>query len=515
MAIFENFPYTNVHELNLDYILKELKKITEEWKQVSTNVEATAHTSQTPTAEVTGNLRTKLVFDFGIPKGDTGPRGLPGPQGPAGTGLYILDTYATLEELQQAHPTGLKGDAYLVGSDNNFTLYIWSTGSNQWVPGGPITSPNPSSTLPLMDGEATQGVLNTYSRGDHVHPSDSSKMSLVSNAVSNHILTTNSNGQAVDSGKLLSQVTNLDLSSVLFFGDSFTEGFGLDNPDTENWATRTATLLRLSKYQRYYCGGAGFVKVSSSHNMNFEQYWDSIKADLNDDITTIFIMGGINDKSYTSNQIVTAINSFNNKIREKFSFNQTKIIYMFNPLPQVCLKDVVTGCYLGAKNVNWVPYDSWYWQTFATSFFQDDYTHPNYSGARDIARKVFTAVRGGDVTNNQTLVINDSLSLVADNRNVIMYVNFTTSTTSRFETIGQLPDFLSLHWNNPSKKGPTRMYLEMCNIADDGRNFGYIKMGANIANVYLMKMQQLGASGWSSGRCLFSNTYDLLELLGG
>ena len=35
MALFENFPYTNLHELNLDWLIKELNKLKDEedfWK---------------------------------------------------------------------------------------------------------------------------------------------------------------------------------------------------------------------------------------------------------------------------------------------------------------------------------------------------------------------------------------------------------------------------------------------------------------------------------------------------
>lgn len=38
----------------------------------------------------------------------------------------------------------------------------------------------PSSTLPLMDGEASVGEENAYARGDHRHPSDTSKQDVIS-----------------------------------------------------------------------------------------------------------------------------------------------------------------------------------------------------------------------------------------------------------------------------------------------------------------------------------------------
>ena len=38
MALFENFPYTNLHELNLDWLINEIKKL-EESSVISVNGE--------------------------------------------------------------------------------------------------------------------------------------------------------------------------------------------------------------------------------------------------------------------------------------------------------------------------------------------------------------------------------------------------------------------------------------------------------------------------------------------
>jgi len=40
--------------------------------------------------------------------------------------------------------------------------------------------PAPSSTTPAMDGTATVGILTTYARGDHIHPTDTSRAPLAS-----------------------------------------------------------------------------------------------------------------------------------------------------------------------------------------------------------------------------------------------------------------------------------------------------------------------------------------------
>ena len=181
MPLFENFPYTNFHEMNLDWILQELKKLVDEWDSFGGNVSASAHVSASPEVNVSGDLKDGLSFDFGLvqgPRGLTGPEGPEGPEGPSGTGLEILDEYATLSDLQTAHPTGNAGDMYLVGTGGSYTLYLWSTDQSAWVDGGALSSPAPYTSSPAMDGTASAGSSSNYSRGDHVHPSDTSKLDI-------------------------------------------------------------------------------------------------------------------------------------------------------------------------------------------------------------------------------------------------------------------------------------------------------------------------------------------------
>lgn len=71
-------------------------------------------------------------------KGDTGPQGVQGPRGPQGdTGapLSIKGSFPTLDELQEQHPVGQLGDAYLVGTH----LYSWN--GSAWQDVGDIKGP--------------------------------------------------------------------------------------------------------------------------------------------------------------------------------------------------------------------------------------------------------------------------------------------------------------------------------------------------------------------------------------
>lgn len=50
-----------------------------------------------------------------------------------------------------------------------------ATGNNGETVNGSVVTADPSNTSPSMDGTASPGSSDTYSRGDHVHPSDTSK----------------------------------------------------------------------------------------------------------------------------------------------------------------------------------------------------------------------------------------------------------------------------------------------------------------------------------------------------
>ena len=51
-----------------------------------------------------------------------------GNKGSDGTGVTILGSYDSEEELKQAHPTGNPGDAYMIAGD----LYVWDVANSQW-----------------------------------------------------------------------------------------------------------------------------------------------------------------------------------------------------------------------------------------------------------------------------------------------------------------------------------------------------------------------------------------------
>lgn len=219
--MFDKYPYANFHEMNLDWIIKEMEDLIDAWDSYGTAVTAEAHTASSPEVTVTGDLKKGLNFDFGLvqgPRGYTGPMGPQGAKGDHGEGLQILDVYPTLNDLQTAHPTGEPGDAYLVGSGSSYVLYIWSDTSSAWVEGGSLTTPSPANTDPLMDGTASIGSSIRYARADHVHPSDTSKVNTSDYETDQQYIDQRFSGVSSDIGTINNSIT--DLSSNVSTLDS-------------------------------------------------------------------------------------------------------------------------------------------------------------------------------------------------------------------------------------------------------------------------------------------------------
>ena len=95
-------------------------------------------------------------------KGDTGLPGPTGPQGPAGTGVNILGSYDTLEELKAAHPTGNVGDAYMIKTN----MYIWSETISDWTNVGNIQGPQGEKGV---DGKSSTITVGTTTIGEEAN----------------------------------------------------------------------------------------------------------------------------------------------------------------------------------------------------------------------------------------------------------------------------------------------------------------------------------------------------------
>lgn len=200
MAIFNKYPYTSFQEMNLDWILQELKDLTDQWEAFEHQYEGiTASASTVPygagaSVIVTGGAGVPFNFDFQIPAGkdlklvstvvkygtsaDTNTQPLTWynniPVVPQGEYLWTR-TILTFNDGSQSTfysvaRSGLDGLGSVVTVNN-----ISPDGNgNVSVP-----IPVPSNNTPLMDTPlGSEGVSADYSRADHQHISDTTKLDI-------------------------------------------------------------------------------------------------------------------------------------------------------------------------------------------------------------------------------------------------------------------------------------------------------------------------------------------------
>lgn len=129
--------------------LEEMKRVTEETEAAADYIRnATFSATETATPSVgTSTVDGHIHITFGLVRGEKGDAGPEGPQGPAGSdgadgrSFNVLGLYATIEELNAAHPTGSAGDAWAIGTSEENIIYIWDTDAAAWVAIGDLQGP--------------------------------------------------------------------------------------------------------------------------------------------------------------------------------------------------------------------------------------------------------------------------------------------------------------------------------------------------------------------------------------
>jgi hypothetical protein len=137
----------------------------------------------------------------GLPGGTgaVGPQGLPGPAGPEGPQGVPGDPggLGPPGATGAAGPQGPQGPAGPIGPTGPVPEaptdgQQYARQSSGWSPvagGG-----TPSTTPPLMDGAAAVGTATTYARGDHRHPSDTSRLALTGGALTGDLSIASTDG---------------------------------------------------------------------------------------------------------------------------------------------------------------------------------------------------------------------------------------------------------------------------------------------------------------------------------
>lgn len=122
MGLYENqyFPQTNAREINLDWILRTVK-------------ESAAAAEKVESAYKSGEL--------------------------TGRNFAILGTFATLDELKATVPEPQPGDAYGIGAESPYIVYMWV--KNEWLDLGNLSGPAGEPGAPGTPGTPGEGATIT------------------------------------------------------------------------------------------------------------------------------------------------------------------------------------------------------------------------------------------------------------------------------------------------------------------------------------------------------------------
>lgn len=96
-------------------------------------------------------------------------RGEPGEKGEPG-GYTVLGMYATLSELEAAHPTGSAGDAWFVGIPGSNVVYQWDVDREAWVNVGSLRGEKGATGATFTPSLASTGALSWTNNGGLANP---------------------------------------------------------------------------------------------------------------------------------------------------------------------------------------------------------------------------------------------------------------------------------------------------------------------------------------------------------
>ena len=186
---------------------------------------------------------------------------------------------------------------------------------------------------------------------------------------------------------------------VVIYGDSFTEGWTLDDPAADNWATKFAEMIGAETLYRYSNGGGGFIQLSHVTNLNFQDYfaqtlWPMLSS-VADDIDLFIIQGGYNDQNQSVENEYAAVKSFLEDVHQKIP--NAKIVGLTGLTysnPYITTLQGIDKAFeeLGFMNTK---------LAYSWMFGQEDYVnvdgiHPSAAGALHIAGKMAAVIRGGE-----------------------------------------------------------------------------------------------------------------------
>ena len=344
MGIFQQFPYSNFHEMNLDQIIKIMREMQDEWANTKTEwadmqdfinnyfenldvseevleamqilaLNGTLNTILDPViaSTVTDWLNDNITPTTPIIDATLLISGAGADAKVTGERLNVLSNYGIIlapfvenEYLDVFDNGTIK--PYTGFSRTNYIditalekLYILSPASTQY--NGFFASDNSFiSGFTISTGE---NVVTIPTNAKYV-------MISANSAIIENIILRNSMYSSLIRDKILLK------RKYILIGDSYGEGYNPDGNVT-GWCDRVVTQLHLNAgdYVIKYQGGSGFYHRGD--NKNFETLLDEAGALIDKTkVTDIIVCGGWNDNSEIISNVYSAILSFITKVRNEY-----------------------------------------------------------------------------------------------------------------------------------------------------------------------------------------------------
>jgi len=212
------------------------------------------------------------------PQGPQGPTGSTGPQGPPGpvpeaptdgqiygrknsawTAVTAGGSSVTVGDTAPATPKS--GDLWFDSVGGQTYLWYVDPNTSQWVSTNNIGSlPVPSTTPPLMDGTASAGTSAAWSRGDHVHPTDTSRAA--ASALASYLPLTGGTLTGALNG------TTFNASGNLFGAGAIISGAILAQGETRSTAQASGQVNALHTFYNATPSRIGYVGYLASNSFS-------------------------------------------------------------------------------------------------------------------------------------------------------------------------------------------------------------------------------------------------------
>ena len=355
MPLFEQFPYTNFHDLNLDRILRAMEELKKEVDQYL-SYETITYADPIQWSITTQYKANTVVLD------------------PAGTAY--LST--------QAVP------ANILLSDTEY-----------WTPIGNFSELYASikesiCSIDFGYGTATMNITT----GTVFWYADQLRRAVT--AISSGQMINDTNSEIVDVIQLINAATagTGTEKRYIFIGDSYGEGY---NPDgnTISYSSQIVTKLNLDAYHAYVTnvGGSGFCNGTTFLYQLINLY-STVQDKLS--ITDIFVIGGRNDYAFGTSEIEAAISAFMSYCESYYPNATVHIGYVGRAYERTenarmelqfrTLASYIQCQKYGAeyiKNIQYVLANS--------SLYASDGRHPTQDGQNTLTAALLTYMEGGAI----------------------------------------------------------------------------------------------------------------------